>query len=124
MRLLGQVIGNFNRIDYNIESATRGKFTRIAVEVALDKPLCSQFLLDGKIQQVKYESLPIICFECGTYGQLNSSCPEKITNEVTENDKYNSLDRMEEVEATVQSANHKFGPWMVVAEKGNHRTHK
>ncbi|KAH9800899.1 DUF4283 domain-containing protein [Citrus sinensis] len=110
LRLLGQVIRNVICIDYNTESTTRGKFARIAVEVALDKLLCSQFLLDSKIQKVEYESLPTICFECGIYGYLISSCQKKIANE--------------EVEAAVQSANPRFRPWMVVAKKGNHRAHK
>lgn len=41
LRLLGQVIRNVVRIDYNTESTTRSQLARIAVEVALDKPLCS-----------------------------------------------------------------------------------
>lgn len=53
LRMLGQIIGTVIRIDYNIESATRSKFARIAVEVALNKPLVSQFFLDGKIQKVQ-----------------------------------------------------------------------
>lgn len=40
LHLLGQIIGKVFRIDYNNESA---------VEVALNKSLVSQFLLDGKV---------------------------------------------------------------------------
>ena len=49
----------------------------LAVKIALNKPLVSQFLLDGKIQKIEYESLPTICFECGKYGHVLSKCPEK-----------------------------------------------
>lgn len=52
IRMLGQIIGKVIKIDYNTESATRGKFARIAVQVSLDKPLCSQFLLHGKLQKI------------------------------------------------------------------------
>ncbi|KAH9762495.1 DUF4283 domain-containing protein [Citrus sinensis] len=91
LRLLGQVIRNVICIDYNTESTTRGKFARIAVEVALDKLLCSQFLLDSKIQKVEYESLPTICFECGIYGYLISSCQKKIANEGMSSNNPNKL---------------------------------
>lgn len=63
--MLGQVIRKVINIDYNVESATRGKFARIAVEISLSKPLCSQFLYEGKIQKIEYESLPTIYFQCG-----------------------------------------------------------
>ncbi|KAH9669733.1 hypothetical protein KPL70_021912 [Citrus sinensis] len=51
LRMLGQIIDSVVRIDYNTEPAARGKFTLITVEVALNKPLVAQFLLDGKIQK-------------------------------------------------------------------------
>lgn len=51
LRMLGQVIGKVIKIDYNTESGSRGKFARTAVELDLAKPLCSQFLLDGKLQK-------------------------------------------------------------------------
>ncbi|XVE65989.1 hypothetical protein DITRI_Ditri08aG0045200 [Diplodiscus trichospermus] len=63
--MIGSMEGNVLRIDYNIESASRGKFARIAVKVDLKKPLCARFLMDGRVQVVEYESLPKICFYCG-----------------------------------------------------------
>lgn len=65
IRMLGHVVGRVLKIDYNTEQATRGKFARITIEVYLDKPLVSQFWLDGKLQKAEYESLPTICFGCG-----------------------------------------------------------
>ncbi|KAK9232580.1 hypothetical protein WN943_022828 [Citrus x changshan-huyou] len=109
LRLLGQVIGNDICIDYNTELATRDKIAQIAVEFALDKPLCSQFLLDGRIQKVEYESLPTICFDYGTYGHLNSSCLEKIVNGETETSPGTSLDRTVEVEAMMQPDHAEIG---------------
>lgn len=50
--MLGQIVGKVLRIDYNTESATRRKVACIAIEVALDKPLVSQFILDGKVQKI------------------------------------------------------------------------
>lgn len=122
LRLLGHVIVNDICIDYNIELATRDKIARITVEFALDKPLCSRFLLDGRIQRVEYESLPTIYFDYGTYRHLNSSCLEKIVNGETETSLGTSLDQTVEVEAMMQPVNLRFEPWMVVAKKSNNRT--
>lgn len=40
-RMVGQLVGKVIHIYYNMELAYRGKFTRIVVETALDKPLRS-----------------------------------------------------------------------------------
>lgn len=49
LHLLGQIIGKVLRIGYNNETALRDKFALIVVEVTLNKPLVSHFLLDGKV---------------------------------------------------------------------------
>ena len=83
--MIGQTVGKVVRINYNMESATRGKFARIAIEVTLSKPLVSQFLLDGKVQKVKYENLPNISFGCSKYGHSCESCPDRVMrNEIVE----------------------------------------
>ncbi|KDO50221.1 hypothetical protein CISIN_1g0394271mg, partial [Citrus sinensis] len=79
--------GKVVRIDYNTESMTRGKITRIAVEVTLSKPLVSQFLLDGKVQKVEYENLPNICFGCGKCGHSCESCPNRVMRNETVGEK-------------------------------------
>lgn len=86
LRMLGHIIGIVIRIHYNAELAFRGKFARITVEIYLERPLISQFLLDGKIQRVEYEALPMICFEYGIYGHTSNSYPNKKTNENTKDD--------------------------------------
>lgn len=78
--MLGQIIGKVIKIYYNTVSATRGKFSRIAVQVSLDKPLCSQFLLDGKLQKIEYENLSTICFQCGRYSHKSDVCSEQNVN--------------------------------------------
>ncbi|KDO40160.1 hypothetical protein CISIN_1g046738mg, partial [Citrus sinensis] len=111
IRLLGYVVRKIIKIDYNMQLAILGKFARIVVEVYLDRPLISQFLLDGKIQKVEY-------------GHTNSSCPEKLNIEPQDanvkipnsnkipNGKLSSAPTTEKVALN-------YGPWMVVAQKGN-----
>ncbi|CAN1801890.1 hypothetical protein LINPERHAP1_LOCUS23151 [Linum perenne] len=55
---LGNLIGKTVKIDFNTQTAERGKFARIAIEIDLDKHLSPVVLLDGTIQQIEYENLP------------------------------------------------------------------
>lgn len=128
LKLLGQIIGKVLRIDYNTESATRGKFARIAVDVELNKPLVSQFLLDGKLQRIEYESLPSICFECGKYGHILSECPDKKNAAIQpENTVLAQISDGLDTTATAPPRNADkispltYGPWMMVTEKGSSR---
>ncbi|XP_052289905.1 uncharacterized protein LOC127899817 [Citrus sinensis] len=92
VRMIGNVVGKVIRIHYNTESLTRGKFARIAVEVSLNKPLCSHFCLDGKMQKVEYENLPVISFNCGIYGHKNENCPQlKTIKGATKNSENNGV---------------------------------
>lgn len=130
IRMLGQIIGKVIKIDYNTESATRGKFARIAVQVSLDKPLCSQFLLDGKLQKIEYENLSTICFQCGRYGHKSDVCPEQSVNNSqggTIVDWVNSNlpgDSSDKPLPAMNPASQNFGPWMVVSRKGKGRIQK
>ncbi|KAH9751256.1 putative ribonuclease H protein [Citrus sinensis] len=124
LRILGEVVGRVIRIDYNIEAAKRGKFARVAVEICLNKPLVSQFQLNGKIQRIEYEGLPTICFECGKYGHTVDTCQRQ--QEVPRGQGCDGVQQPEgEVTgvtvdpATVENPkNSLFGPWMIVAKKG------
>ena len=128
LRRLGQIIGSVIRIDYNTESVQRGKFARIVVEIDLKSPLISQFHLDGKVQRVEYENLPVICFHCGKYGHYKDDCSDKESNGLTEDEVTIPGDPEEQQwksKAENDSRNEpKFGPWMVVARKGKPRVVK
>ena len=88
LRAISEVVGKFIRVDYNTEEAQRGKFARVAVEINLSKPLVSQFLIDGSIQRVEYEDLPVICFKCGKYGHTNEFCKENESVDPRRDDRY------------------------------------
>ncbi|KAH9671659.1 hypothetical protein KPL70_017449 [Citrus sinensis] len=130
IRMLGHVIGKVIKIDYNMELATRGKFACIAVEVSLESPLISQFLLDGRIQRVEYEALPTICFGCGKYGHTSSSCLDKLILKAR-GEKMNDMALGETTKgnsdvspAVVTLDNPRFGFWVIMAKKGNYRGNK
>ncbi|KAI9089167.1 hypothetical protein K1719_029446 [Acacia pycnantha] len=77
IRSIGGVFGEVIKVDYNTDSDDRGKFARIVVVIDLTKPLTSQIQVDSELFSFEHEGLPSICFDCGKYGHLQDSCPEK-----------------------------------------------
>ncbi|MBA0750358.1 hypothetical protein Gogos_001772 [Gossypium gossypioides] len=69
------MIGPVFCIDAQIDAAVRWQFARLAISVDLKKkPLVSEIKINGRIQRVRYEGLPNICFSCGLYGHSSLLC--------------------------------------------------
>lgn len=75
---IGGLEGKVAKLDLNTDNRTKGWFTQLAVYVNLDRPLVGQILINGKLQRVEYEFLPIVSFHCGKYWHLKEVCPSKI----------------------------------------------
>ncbi|KAL4298357.1 hypothetical protein GQ457_12G026760 [Hibiscus cannabinus] len=75
---IGSRIGSVIKIDYQTDNGRRGRFARMAININLSKPLVSKIMINGLIQIVEYESLPIVCFSCGIYGHTSDCCPKKM----------------------------------------------
>ncbi|KAH9770764.1 putative ribonuclease H protein [Citrus sinensis] len=126
LRRLGSKIGDVIKIDYNTEDSKRGKFTRLAVRVSLVKPLVSQIKVNGKIQLVEYEGLPMICFSCGKYGHFTEDCGEKILKETGTTKTVANNAPVVVNEKNIRGAEtggNKFGPWMIVSRKDKPRNY-
>ncbi|MBA0578880.1 hypothetical protein Gorai_021151, partial [Gossypium raimondii] len=110
--LVGQVV----KLDVKIDSESRGQFARMVVSIDLGKPLTSQVLINGRVQQVEFEALPTICFSCGKYDHPKSSCSSSLTDQIIHGGKEDSPTVMNnEVDPTAMRD--AFGPWMVVKRK-------
>ncbi|KAF7827642.1 reverse transcriptase [Senna tora] len=72
---LGNLIGKVLRVDANTTHQIRGKFARLCVELDLSKPLLSQYYVHGRVRNIEYEGLHLICFECGVYSHDLEHCP-------------------------------------------------
>ncbi|KAH9722319.1 reverse transcriptase domain-containing protein [Citrus sinensis] len=125
LQKLGQMVGTVIKIDPNIASSTRGRFARLAVSVSLDKPLVSQFELDGRIQKVEYEDLPVICFSCGRYDHNSNNCKISATERKSDNVVQPPSGVQSQKDPASSEANRDddtmvepFGPWMIVTRKG------
>ncbi|XP_050226088.1 uncharacterized protein LOC126675483 [Mercurialis annua] len=116
LKAIASTIGSVVRIDYNTEARERGKFARLAISLDLTKPLVSRILIDGRIQKVEYEGLPIICFDCGRYGHRENYCPFKtVDTSMDDLAKSNSSVLNQPPATVVEDA--QFGPWMQVANR-------
>lgn len=77
IQTIGNCMGRTLQVDINTASHQRGKFTRIYVEINLEKPLASSYSIEGKKYMIEYEGLHLICFGCGQYGHSKENCPSK-----------------------------------------------
>ncbi|KAI9123451.1 hypothetical protein K1719_004751 [Acacia pycnantha] len=71
---LGNSTGKAIKLDIHTAQRARGKFARMCVELDLTKPLVPEFMVDGQILSVVYESLGLLCRKCGRVGHLMEGC--------------------------------------------------
>ena len=66
------------RVDTHTASEARGRFTRLCVQVDVNKPLVTTIKI-GKLEQaVCYEGIQKLCFDCGRMGHKREICPYSI----------------------------------------------
>ncbi|KAH1081878.1 hypothetical protein J1N35_021639 [Gossypium stocksii] len=113
LKSIGGIIGPVAKIDQNTENRSRGQFARLAVFVNLDQPLVSKIVIDGRIQHVEYESLPLVCFGCGRYGHSKEIC--SYSHVLEKPSKMEGDFRPQEVPKTSKNTKEeRFDPWMLV----------
>ncbi|CAN1126325.1 hypothetical protein LINPERHAP2_LOCUS3368 [Linum perenne] len=61
-------------MEYNTQSAVRGKFARIAIEIDLSEPVATGVELDDSWQRIEYENLLELCFGCGKVDHRVEAC--------------------------------------------------
>ncbi|MBA0580213.1 hypothetical protein Gorai_022442, partial [Gossypium raimondii] len=64
LKVIGSAIGLIAKIDQNTDNNSIGQFARFAAYIDLGNPFFSKVKIDGRIQYVEYESLPLVCFGC------------------------------------------------------------
>ena len=74
-------LGKPIKVDCTTLKVERARFTRICVEVNLNKPLKGTVMINGERYCVSYEGISTICSSCGMYGHLAYSCPRKVLEE-------------------------------------------
>ena len=74
LRVVGNTIGTFLRIDNITTSVAKGCFARICVQIALDKPLMPHITIGNFLQKIQYENIPMLCCNCGILGHTQDKC--------------------------------------------------
>lgn len=75
LKFIGGVIGPIAKIDQHTDNKAKGKFSKLTIFVDLGQPLLSKIKIDGRIQHVEYESLPLVPFDSGRYRHSREICP-------------------------------------------------
>ncbi|RYR28101.1 uncharacterized protein LOC107646044 [Arachis ipaensis] len=135
---VGDQIGKTLKVDMNTASQTKGKFARLCVELDLDKPFHSKYLVNERNYHIEYEGLHMLGFTCGKFGHTEG-CIEKAQSATFkctsgDQDTGNKANSQEERQngtgdRRIRRANNKgkiviqgtlmFGPWMVVKKQKN-----
>ncbi|XP_040957655.1 uncharacterized protein [Gossypium hirsutum] len=113
---IGGMVGKVAKLDFNTDSKARGRYASMAIYINLEKPLISMVLINGKVQRIQYESLPVVCFSCGRYGHFKENCGQ--AKEILENSARKNTtpeNGIPETEPAVETD--PFGPWMLVERK-------
>ncbi|KAE8659528.1 hypothetical protein F3Y22_tig00116962pilonHSYRG00593 [Hibiscus syriacus] len=113
---------DYVKVDYNTSKGERGRFTRLAILIGLNKPLLPYIGIDDFIQKLEYEGLQLICFNCNLYGHTNEHCPsldhlmgpaQKEGMSTPENHQHNQPEQRLENNQQEDM----YGPWMVAETK-------
>ena len=75
LQQIGGAIGKVLRIDTHIAMEARGRYTRLCIQVDINKPLANTILIGRFEQPVVYEGIHKLCFSCGRIGHKKESCP-------------------------------------------------
>ncbi|CAN1790105.1 hypothetical protein LINPERHAP1_LOCUS18708 [Linum perenne] len=114
---LGNLVRKTIKIDFNTQSAKRGKFAWIVIELDLNEPLPLVVMLDGQPQPVEYESLPNLCFECGRIGHLSINCPKNPLAVLPPPSDPQGVLTVVKGPGLVAPVVDQFGPWMLVSRR-------
>ncbi|XP_016206041.1 uncharacterized protein LOC107646367 [Arachis ipaensis] len=123
---IGNIIGCTLKVDSNTAEVSREKFARICVEVDLEKPLTTNYMINGVKHAVGYEGVHLVYFACGRVGHDKGVCPKsQIKKDGTENGG-GPAGVEEEGEGTlgnivknkgkkvIMEEEGQYGPWMLV----------
>nr|POF11820.1 hypothetical protein CFP56_66019 [Quercus suber] len=108
---VGNKIGKHLKIDAITNAATRGRFARICVQINLNKSLPKRFKIGTFWQDIVYENVPLLCYECGRTGHKESICLEP---NITLNQTPNTGSASHRVVTSNSETNQPQAPWKIV----------
>lgn len=129
LKEIGSTIGKVLRIDTHTALEARGRYTRICVQIDVEKLLITALLIGNFEQPVNYKGIHKLCFSCGRIGHRKEDCPHIIrpvqTSAREEEDGVDKAQGSPREKHDAKSAetsadeDNTYGPWMVVTRKRN-----
>ena len=80
-RQIRESIGRVLRIDTHTTMEAQGKYTRLCIQIDINKPLVNTILIGNFEQAVIYEGIQKLCFSCGQVGHRKEAFPFTICKE-------------------------------------------
>ncbi|KAK5802866.1 hypothetical protein PVK06_030494 [Gossypium arboreum] len=113
---IGGMVRKVAKLDFNTDSKARGRYASMAIYINLEKLLISMVLINGKVQRIQYESLPVVFFSCCRYGHFKENRGQvKEILEYSARKNTTPENGIPETEPAVETD--PFGPWMLVVRK-------
>ncbi|XP_075651225.1 uncharacterized protein LOC142621755 [Castanea sativa] len=114
LKEIREAIGPILRIDSHTASGSKGRYTRVCVQIDLEKPLIKEVVIDKLYQQVQYEGPHSFCFSCGRIGHKKETCQYKIRKPKIHGESPSSPSSKENKEdSLVREDNDDYGPWII-----------
>ncbi|KAL8161267.1 hypothetical protein V2J09_012756 [Rumex salicifolius] len=114
LSMIGKHIGKVLKIDKTTMIGERGRYTRMCVEIDMEKPLISKFRMIGRIWRIQYEGFKLICFGCGKIGHNLEKCPEEHpTQDGHKSEEERVLDELTKWKVHNPEYMNKYGKWMI-----------
>ncbi|MBA0799890.1 hypothetical protein Gohar_010373 [Gossypium harknessii] len=94
LEVIGGIVGNVAKLDFKMDSKTKGRFARMTVFINLDRPFVSQ------------------------YGHINKLCPSVVVDLNRESRKYSVIIEPRDIEIRVRGVTKTmYRPWMMMEWK-------
>ena len=83
LKHVGQKLGKLLKI-YAITSATiRGRYAQVCVQINMTDPLPKRVKIGSFWQDIVYENLSVLCFQCGRIGHRETHYSKKMVQPTT-----------------------------------------
>ena len=83
LKHVGQKLGKLLKIDAITNAAIRGRYARVCVQINTTDPLPKRVRIGSFWQDIVYENLPVLCYQCRRIGHRETHCSESMKQPTT-----------------------------------------